>query len=61
MTLVRGVAVEQVSGDTMKFRLAVRGDADTLRRALALDGKLLPQEQTDSVQPADRLRFRYQP
>ena len=64
MTLVRAVAVEQVSGDTMKFRLAVRGDAETLRRALALDGKLVPSSQSstaDTAQPAERLRFRYQP
>src|SRR5690606_27276670 len=27
MTLVRDVALEQVSGDTMRFRLAVRGGA----------------------------------
>lgn len=61
MTLVRSVAVEQVSGDTMKFRLAVRGDATTLRRALALDGRLQPLTGVDAAQPADRLQFRYQP
>ncbi|MFL6618836.1 MAG: DUF2066 domain-containing protein [Povalibacter sp.] len=61
MTLVRGVAVEQVVGDTMKFRLAVRGDVNTLKRALALDGKLVPAAATDGMQPADRLQFRYQP
>ena len=42
MTLVRGVALEQVAGDTMRFRLAVRGDAATLRRAIALDHRLVP-------------------
>jgi len=42
MTLVRSVSLEQVSGDTMRFQLAVRGDATTLRRALALDSKLVP-------------------
>ncbi|HEY5808206.1 MAG TPA: DUF2066 domain-containing protein [Povalibacter sp.] len=61
MTLVRAVAVEQVSGDTMKFKLAVRGDAATLRRALALDGKLVAVSQADASQPVDRLQFRYQP
>src|SRR5262245_38654037 len=29
MTLVRGVALEQVTGEKMRFRLAVRGDAAT--------------------------------
>jgi hypothetical protein len=61
ITLVRGVAVEQVLGDTMKFRLAVRGDAGTLRRALALDGKLVPLGVTEQASVAGDLRFRYQP
>lgn len=63
MTLVRGVALEQVSGDTMRFRLAVRGDAATLQRAIALDDRLVPLESsTDATSGAgDRLAFRYQP
>lgn len=62
MTLVRGVALEQVTGDTMRFKLAVRGDAATLRRALALDGKLVPLAQSaDDPAAAGRLQFRYQP
>jgi hypothetical protein len=60
MTLVRGVALEQVSGDTMRFKLAVRGDASTLRRAIALDSRLVPQS---TAEPAadGRLAFRFQP
>jgi hypothetical protein len=58
MTLVRAVALEQVAGETMRFRLAVRGDAATLRRAIALDRRLVP---TDAATAADRLAFRYQP
>ncbi|HEY6643462.1 DUF2066 domain-containing protein [Povalibacter sp.] len=62
LTLVRGVSVEQVLGDTLKFRLAVRGDATTLRRALALDGRLVPTATSDALpQSAEGLRFRYQP
>lgn len=62
LTLVRGVSVEQVIGDTLKFRVAVRGDANTLRRALSLDGRLVPTATSDgSSQPAEGLRFRYQP
>lgn len=61
ITLVRGVAVEQVLGDTMRFKLAVRGDATTLRRALALDGKLVPLAAAEDAAATDRLRFRYQP
>lgn len=59
MTLVRGVALEQVTGERMRFRLAVRGDAATLRRAIALDQRLLPQDAADGA--TDRLAFRYQP
>ena len=59
MTLVRGVALEQVAGGNMRFRLAVRGDAATLRRAIALDRRLVPQDTADGA--ADRLAFRYQP
>lgn len=61
MTLVRGVAVEQVLGDTLRFKLAIRGDATTLRRALALDGKLVAVAPADAAAPVDRLQFRYQP
>jgi hypothetical protein len=59
MTLVRGVALEQVTGEKMRFRLAVRGDAATLRRAIALDHRLVPQDAADGA--TDRLAFRYQP
>lgn len=59
MTLVRGVALEQVSGEKMRFRLAVRGDAATLRRAIALDRRLVPTDAADGA--VDRLAFRYQP
>jgi uncharacterized protein len=59
MTLVRAVALEQVTGEKMRFRLAVRGDAATLRRAIALDHRLVPADAPDAA--ADRLAFRYQP
>ncbi len=60
MTLVRAVALEQVSGDTMRFKLAVRGDAATLRRAIALDSRLVSQD--EGAAPAGgRLSFRYRP
>ncbi|HKU16778.1 MAG TPA: DUF2066 domain-containing protein [Steroidobacteraceae bacterium] len=61
MTLVRGVALEQVAGDKMRFRLAVRGDATTLRRAIALDHRLVPTDGSDGTSAGDRLAFRYQP
>jgi hypothetical protein len=62
MTLVRGVALEQVTGEKMRFRLAVRGDAATLRRAIALDHRLVPLDApAGSSDAGDRLAFRYQP
>jgi hypothetical protein len=71
MTLVRGVALENVAGETMRFRLAVRGDVATLRRALALDNRLVPLAGGPLPGPApatgggsavtDRLQLRYQP
>ena len=61
MTLVRAVALEQVSGDTMRFKLAVRGDATTLRRAIALDSRLISQDDLSAAPAADRLSFRYRP
>jgi hypothetical protein len=65
MTMVRSVAVEQVSGDTLRFKLAVRGDAATLRRAIALDNKLVPtgtdNGSTGTPEPVDHLAFRYRP
>lgn len=59
LTLVRSVALEQVAGDTLRFRLAVRGDADTLRRAIALDNRLLPQMQSEPATAVERLSFRF--
>jgi hypothetical protein len=59
MTLVRSVAVEQVSGETMRFQLAVRGDATTFRRALALDNKLVPVSDASGA-GVDRLQLRLQ-
>lgn len=61
MTLVRAVALEQVAGDTMRFKLAVRGDAATLRRAIALDSKLVSQDDLAAPPTGERLTFRYRP
>ncbi|HEX2492601.1 MAG TPA: DUF2066 domain-containing protein [Steroidobacter sp.] len=59
ITLVRGLAVEQVAGDVLRFRLAVRGGADTLRRSIALDNRLLPLAQAQSSAAGERLSFRF--
>jgi len=59
MTLVRAVSVENLMGETLRFKLAVRGDVATLRRALALDNRLVPLAQGEGA--TDRLQLRYQP
>jgi hypothetical protein len=56
LTLVRSAAVERVAGDSVRFRLVVRGDATTLRRAIALDHHLLAANSDSGT-----LSFRYQP
>ena len=42
LTFISHVSVAALSGDTVKFRLATRGGADSLQRALALNGHLQP-------------------
>jgi uncharacterized protein len=59
LTLVRSVAVEQVARDALRLRLAVRGDAETLRRSIALDNRLLPQPMDASGAAVERLAFRF--
>lgn len=63
MTSVRGVAVQNVTGDTLQFRLAIRGNADALQRAIALDRRLVPMQNavSDPAVSDQRLAFRYQP
>jgi uncharacterized protein len=42
LTFISHVSVESLSGDTVRFRLATRGAADSLQRALSLNGRLQP-------------------
>lgn len=64
MTLVRSVAVQSVTGDVLRFRLTVRGDATTLQRSISLDNRLVPSQVNGSQamgSPEQQLSFRYQP
>lgn len=45
LSLVHDVAVESISGDTVRLRTAIRGDASVLARVAALDSRLRPQPQ----------------
>jgi hypothetical protein len=40
LSLVRNVEVEEMAGDVVTLKLAVRGDLDLLRRIAAMDGRL---------------------
>jgi hypothetical protein len=42
LSMVRGVAVEEASGDSLRLRLTMHGDKALLRRIAALDGRLQP-------------------
>jgi uncharacterized protein len=42
LTFISHVSVESLSGDVVRFRLATRGGADALQRALSLSGRLQP-------------------
>jgi hypothetical protein len=54
---VREVKVDSLQGDVLRFRLELRGNADSLRRALALDQRLV--EQTAPAVDAGILSYRY--
>jgi uncharacterized protein len=60
LTLVRSVGVTEVRGEVVQFRIVSRGDAGTLRRALALDDRLSPQALDQSAPDPQRLRLRFQ-
>ncbi|MET0660229.1 MAG: DUF2066 domain-containing protein [Steroidobacteraceae bacterium] len=60
LTLVRSVGVTEVRGETVQFRVVSRGDAETLRRALSLDSRLVPQSLEQSAPDPQRLRLRFQ-
>lgn len=48
LTFVSHVGVVALTGDTIRFRLATRGGAESLQRTLALNGRLQPMPSGDS-------------
>lgn len=54
LLMVRDVAVESLQRDVLRLRLEIRGSQESLRRALAMDQKLIeaPAVATDSSSPA---------
>lgn len=61
LSLVRTVALRELSGDTAQFDLAVRGDLELLRRIAALDGRLVPAPRAEGAAPAGAPDFLWQP
>ncbi len=59
LTLVRSAAVDHISGDSVRFRLQVRGDANLLLRAIRLGQRLVP-DSGESMAPG-QVALRYQP
>lgn len=57
LTIVSSVAVEQLRGDELDLRIAVRGDANALRRTVGLGKRLASVEAVSG----DRIRFELRP
>lgn len=60
LSLVHDVAVESVSGDTVRLRTVIRGDARVLARVAALDSRLRPMAE-EREDPAGGVDFVYGP
>lgn len=61
LSLVRGIAVEEMTAEVVTLRLAVRGDLELLRRIAALDGRLQPTTPSPAPEGAAPVDFTYQP
>jgi hypothetical protein len=63
LTIVRSVAVEKLQGDRLDLQLAVRGDANALRRTIGLGKRLLPVDGASPPSPnaGERLQYQFQP
>lgn len=56
VTVIRGLQVVEVSPESLLVRASVRGDADALRRALALRGAFVPVEGSAGI-----MTYQYRP
>lgn len=59
VALIEAYRITEVTGDTVRYDIEVRGGADRLRRALSFAG--LIEEEPDFSTPEDHLRFFYGP
>ncbi len=60
VSLIESIAITEVSGDRVSYRVDVRGGADRLTRALRFNG-LVEQEAVDPSIPTAALEFYYSP
>ena len=61
LTLISGLAVEQLAGDTVRLSSRVRGDAPRLARAIELGNRLQPQAAAADPALTGALSYRYRP
>jgi hypothetical protein len=59
LSLVRSMSLRALVGDSAQFDVTLRGDAELLRRIVALDGRLLPAVPGDGA--AEDASFTWQP
>ena len=61
LSLVRSVALRELSGSTVLLELGVRGDLELLRRIFGLDGRLRPAPRTEAATTQEAPDFVWQP
>jgi uncharacterized protein len=61
LSLVRGLEVDELAGDTVQLRLELRGDVELLRRIVALDSTHLQAVPSGGTAPGDAPDFIWQP
>lgn len=61
LSLISGLAVEQLAGDTVVYRAQVRGDVPRLARAIELGNRLQPEAPGADPALTGALSFRYRP
>jgi hypothetical protein len=61
LSLVRNVAVEEMAGDIVTLKLAVRGDLELLRRIAAMDGRMQSGVPGGAAEGATAVDFIFKP
>jgi len=61
LSLVRGVAVDELGGGTVRLKLSLRGDVELLRRIAALDAHLVATARAEAADADAGTDFTWQP